>query len=91
VLISPRHGSSSGKLHEVVAALCQLLCNSIVPWDNIRALLASCLIALDKCPGVWPIGVGETLRRIVVKTICLITCCCGLWKVSIVCWATEWY
>ena len=47
--------------------------NSITDWNNIKALLANHLIALDKCPGVRPIGVGETLHRIISKTICLLT------------------
>jgi len=68
-------------LRETVAGLCHGLCNSIAPWDDIRALLASQLIALDKYPGVHPIGVGETLRQIVGKAICLVTCfdASGIW------------
>lgn len=68
-----RYGNSSVQLCDSVAAICRRLCNSLTPWDNIRALVASRLIALDKCPGVRPIGIGETLRRIIGKTICQVT------------------
>jgi len=68
-----RHESSSGRLHEAVTALCRLLCNSLVAWDSVRALLSSQLIALDKCHGVRLIGIGETLRQLIGKIICLVT------------------
>ena len=41
----------------------------VPPWD----LVAGHLIALDKCPGVQPIGIGETLCRIIWKAICMAT------------------
>ena len=56
-----------------VAGLCYRLCNSIVPWDSIRALVTSHLIALDKCLGVKPIEIGETLHRIIGKAVCIAT------------------
>ena len=37
--------------------------------SGLNAFTASTLIALDKCPGVRPIGVGEVIRRIVGKAI----------------------
>ena len=37
--------------------------------------MACRLVALDKSPGVRPIGVGETLRRIARKTVCMLTRC----------------
>ena len=46
---------------DIVAALACKLLNSIVPWEDISALVVNRLIALDKCPGVRPIGIGETL------------------------------
>ena len=68
-----RYHTSSARLHDSAAGLCRRLCNSTVPWDSIRALVASQLIALDKCPGVRPIGIGKTLRRIIGKAVCLAT------------------
>ena len=62
----------SARLRDTVAAVCQRLCNTIIPWDDIQALVASHLITLDKCPGVKPIGVGETLHWIINKAICVV-------------------
>ena len=45
------------------------LCSSFVHPDGIRPLLACCLIALDKKPGVCPIDVSEIPRRIIAKAI----------------------
>ena len=38
-------------------------------------LLACCLIALKKNPGVGPIGIGDTTRRIIAKAILIMQHC----------------
>ena len=68
-----RFGAHSGRLREAVTSLCRKLANSVVPWSTVQALMSSRLIALDKCPGVRPVGVGEMLRRVVGKVVCMVT------------------
>ena len=36
---------------------------------GLAPLLACTLVALDKCPGVRPIGICETVRKIVTKAV----------------------
>ena len=67
------YGAHHERLHKSVASLCHRLANSIVPWADIRGLITSHLIVLDKCPGVRPVGIGEALWRVVSKAICLVT------------------
>ena len=62
------HGSSKS-LCSAVAAAARRLCTSYVDPRCIGPLTACRLIPLSKDPGVRPIGVCETLRRIIGKTI----------------------
>ena len=51
------------------------LCSSFERASNdlcesgVAPLTACRLVALDKCPGIRPIGIGETLRRLIGKLI----------------------
>ena len=45
------------------------ICTSYVDPKCISPLLACCLIALDKNPGVRPIGTAEVARRIIAKAV----------------------
>ena len=50
---------ASNDLCDSLASVARRLCTSYVDPVGITALVAGRLIALDKCPGVRPIGVGE--------------------------------
>ena len=56
-----------------MAELARHLANSIIPWSDIRALMANRLIALNKCPRVRPIGIGEAPSRILAKVVLFAT------------------
>ena len=62
-------GACSNDLCSAVAAVAKRLCTAYVDPTCISALVAGRLIALDKCPGIRPIGIGETLRRIIARAI----------------------
>ena len=45
------------------------MANSSPPWSAYRALMACHMVALDKRPGVRPVGIGVTLSRALAKKI----------------------
>ena len=49
------------------------MANSRPLWAVYRALMSGRLIGLDKCPGVWPLGVGEIRRRMLGKSVLVVT------------------
>ena len=58
-------GLPSSDLCATVASVTKRMCTTFVDPNSLSALVACQLIALDKCPGVRPIGIGETLRKII--------------------------
>ena len=63
------YSSSSTDLCTAIASIARKLCSQYVDPESISAFVACRLIALDKQPGVCPIGIGETIRCIVNKAI----------------------
>ena len=62
---------ASFELCHSLALTAKRLCTELVDPATIAPLMASCPIALDKNPGVRPIGIGA--RRIIAKAILNIT------------------
>ena len=64
-----QHGEASAKLRSTFADFCCWMANTFPPWAAYRALMAGRLIALNKFPGVRPIGIGKTWRRLGAKCV----------------------
>jgi hypothetical protein len=63
------HGQASNRLLGVIAKFSQWLSNDTPPFAAFRAALANRLIAMDKFPGVRPIGIGNVWRRLIAKCV----------------------
>jgi len=60
---------ASSDLCDTLSAVVRKLCTTFMDPGGLSAFVSCRLIALDKCPGVRPIGVGETVRRIIAKAV----------------------
>ncbi len=65
--------TASQDLCHSISLFARRLATSLVDPMGLSSYLARRLIALDKCPGVRPIGICDTVRRIVSKAILHIT------------------
>ena len=63
---------ASSDLCDSLASIARRICSGYVDPSGLSAFVACHLIALDKCPGVQPIGIGEMVRRITGKAIATI-------------------
>ena len=52
---------------EALVKIAQRLSSSFVDPEPLKPLVACRLIALDQCPGVRPVGIGEVSCRIISK------------------------
>lgn len=68
-----RYHGNSAALRAEMAALTTWIAASNPPWAAIRALMACRLVALDKQPGVRPVGIGEVYRRLMAKCVLRVT------------------
>jgi len=57
------------QLRTVVADYTMWFANIFPPWAAYHAAVSGCLIGLDKCPGVQPVGIGELLMWLCSKLV----------------------
>ena len=62
-----RFGAASAELRLIVGDFVEWLGNGQPPWAANQALMSVWMIALDKQPGIRPVVVGETWRRMMAK------------------------
>ena len=60
---------ASEELTVIVARMADWMANSSPTWADYSALMACCLVDLDKRPGVRPVRIGETLLRALAELV----------------------
>ena len=86
------HGDHTGRLRDAMATWVDWLSNGLPPYAAYRAVNTVRTVALDKTPGVRPLGVGESWMRLwsdcshaKTKVVATNACrntqlCAGLWS-----------
>ena len=65
--------ADSNNLCHALALVAKRLCTYYVDPEGLLPMMACRLIALDKCPGVRPIGICATVWRIIAKAVLFAT------------------
>ena len=68
-----RFGEASRELRLIVADFTEWLTNGRPSWAAYQAMMSSLMIALEKQPGVRPVGVGETWQQMMEKCLLRVT------------------
>ena len=68
-----RFGAASGELRLIVGDFMEWMGNGRPPWAACKALTSGRMIALDKQPGIRPVGMGENWRRPMTKCLLRVT------------------
>ncbi len=76
------YGAQSEHLWEAMATRVNWLSNGSPPYTAYLAVNMVCAVALDKSPGIWPLGVGEVWMHLWsdyshMKTKAAVTSACG--------------
>ena len=68
-----KFGEDSARLRTSVETFLNWLANGVLPWRSYRSFTLGRLLALDKQPGLRPVVVGETRRRLLANILLKVT------------------
>ena len=66
-------GAASSDLRQIFGEFGYWMASGCPPWASYMALVLGHLIGLNKCPGMRPVGVGDTWRRLLENCALAVT------------------